>query len=124
MPSSGVETAPAFWAALARLRDVSRLALVAIDRDDLDAVSRLAREADTLVSGVRAYQSSDQPLCDDAREMIEQISAANRRIVDDLRDRMQSTSDELGRARESRARLKAVKMPHRPAATTLIDRNT
>lgn len=124
MPSSGVETAPALWAALARLRDVSRLVLVAIDRDDMDAVSRLAKEADTLVAGVRAYQDSSEPLCDDARGMIEQISAANRRIVDGLRDRMQSTSDELVRTRESRARLKAMKMPHRPATTTLIDRDT
>lgn len=124
MPSSETETAPALWAALARLRDVSRLVLVAIERDDLDAVGRLAREADTLVAGVQAYQESDQPLCDDARELIEQIAAANRRIVDGLRDRMQSTSDELGRARESRARLKAVKMPNAPAATSILDRET
>jgi hypothetical protein len=124
MPSSGVETAPALWAALARLRDVSRLVLVAIDKDDIHGVSRLAREADTLVDSVRAYQNSDQLRCDDAREMIEQISAANHRIVDDLQDRMRTTSDELGRARRSRARLKAVKMPHRPANTTLVDRDT
>ena len=124
MPSSGVETAPALWAALARLRDVSRLVLVAIGKDDIDGASRLAREAAILVDGVRANQNSDHPLCDDAREMIEQISAANHRIVDSLRDRMRSTSDELGRARRSRARLKAVKMPHRPATTSLVDRDT
>lgn len=126
MPSCGAETSPAIWAALARLRDVSRLVLAAIERDDLDQVHRFAKEADVLVAGVKAYQESDEPLSDEARAMIEEIAAANRRVVDGLQGRLRATSAELARSREGRSRLKAVKMPPSAVsgAPSLVDRNT
>lgn len=126
MLSSGVETAPAIWAALARLRDVSRLVLVAIENDDLDQVNRLAKEADVLVASIKAYRESDQPLSDEARAMIEEISAGNRRVVEGLNQRLSETSAELTRTRAGRAKLKAVKLPPTAATATpsLLDRQT
>ena len=126
MLSSGAETAPALWAALARLRDVSRLVLAAIERDDLDQVHRCSREADVLVASVRAYQESGEPLSEEACEMIEQITVANQRVVDGLQGRIRETSAELARSRDGSSRLKAVKMPPTAATAkpTLLDRNT
>jgi hypothetical protein len=109
---------------LARLRDVSRLVLVAIEQDDLQRVSQLAREADTLVASVLAYQETEHSLSDEARALVEQIAAANQRVIANLMDEMRATEQEVTRVRSSRTRLRASGLPHRPATTLHLDRET
>ncbi len=124
MPSSAVETPPAIWAALARLRDVSRLVLVAIEDGDLERVARLAAETETLVAGLTSGGDSNSALSDEARALIEQITSSNRQVMERLTEEMRVTELEIHRVRQSRIRLKASKLPHPPANTARFDRET
>lgn len=121
----GPETPLDVWGSLARLRDISRLVLGAIDRDDLDGVARLAREADALVELLKpALQEvpAGSPLPEDLKEQLTGLSGSYRAILAGLRERRDEVSGRLVELRRTRGRLRSAGLRDRPGPG-LLDRN-
>jgi hypothetical protein len=114
------------WAALARLRDISRLVLAAIERNDLEGIQRLAHEGDALAKIVQPClppPGSDTPLPARLEADLADLADAYRAIARGLEARRAETLTEVRAVRRTRLRLAAT---HRAAETrpTVLDRST
>ena len=114
------------WDALKRLRDISRLVLAAIERDDLDEVARLAREGDALTAIVAPVIASHQgrpELPEGVDDELTELGHAYSNIVAGLGRRARETQRELGDVRRTRTQLRLVglKGSDEPA---MVDRQT
>ncbi len=120
------ETPPALWTALSRLRNVSRLVLAAIQRNDLDSVQQLAREGDALVKCIEPIlgSSSDAALAENMGSILEEVSILHRRILESLTTERDAVAQELAKVRETRGKLRAIKMPPARDESRLVDRQT
>ena len=100
-----------FWLALHRVRQASRLILVALDDDDLDQVQRLsrvcARDMDRIRPAIEArLDRADRTEDDEALAvMLRELSLANDRIVQTLMERRRETAEALGEVRSNRLRI-------------------
>src|SRR5436853_3269487 len=83
-----------------RLRDVSRLILDAIERDDLPAMQRHVTESEHLIAligdGLAARRGES---AGDSRNILDHIRRMNAGMLDRLRSRQTEILDEIGRAR-------------------------
>ncbi len=122
--SAPAETAPAVWAQLARVRDISRLVLVAIETNDLPEVQRLSRESNEILASLRAQREEEGGLSPEFQEIINVIGNQNRRIVEELQSRMLDLKSELATVRQSRARIKSSQLPSANLQPTSLDRET
>jgi hypothetical protein len=83
-----------------RLRDVSRLILDAIERDDLPAMQRHVNESETLIAMIGAGLAERRTeAAGDSRSILDHIRRMNASMVDRLRSRQADVLDEIGRAR-------------------------
>jgi hypothetical protein len=109
------------WAGLNRLRAISRLVLVAIEQEDLERVAELSRESETIIAALKNH-SGPSADAEFVRTLLDEIGQANRRIVEELKERMFDTSRELARTRETRYRLRAAGMPGPAPTSSILDR--
>jgi hypothetical protein len=83
-----------------RLRDVSRLILDAIERDDLPAMERHVNESERLVAqiakGLSEHRSESS---EESRGLLDHIRRMNAGMIDSLRERQDAIVREIGRAR-------------------------
>ena len=118
---------PEFWSDLESLRDNSQLVLSALERDDLDEVTRLARESDELMvrvkPGIEARMNAEDrdPSDSDLVELIGELKGMNDRILDGIGQRQQETVGELGRLRGNKTKLRGYK-PEHERGPVLLDR--
>lgn len=100
MASSVRAEAPTVCDRVQRLRDVSRLILDAIERDDLPAMERHVNESDELIAligdGLAANRSESS---EESRGLLDHIRRMNSGMVDRLRARQDAILEEIGRAR-------------------------
>lgn len=100
MASSVRAEAPSVCDRVQRLRDVSRLILDAIERDDLPAMERHVNESDELIAligdGLAANRSERS---EESRGLLDHIRRMNAGMVDRLRARQDAILEEIGRAR-------------------------
>lgn len=83
-----------------RLRDVSRLILDAIERDDLSAMERHVNESESLIAMIGAGLAERRTeSAGDSRGILDHIRRMNASMVDRLRSRQTEVLDEIGRAR-------------------------
>ena len=93
------------WASLARIRDISRLVLAAIERDDLEDIERLSLEGKALLKVVQPVldrMRDESSLPDDIGEQLEALTASYQAIVGGLAQRR----DEIGKTLEEVRRLR------------------
>jgi hypothetical protein len=95
-------------AALLRLRDVSRLALDAIERDDVGALENCANEGDALVRALT--EASDALSDEETRGLLEDVRRMNERILVRVREERDRVAAELVRVGTARARLAAARL--------------
>jgi hypothetical protein len=83
-----------------RLRDVSRLILDAIERDDLPAMERHVNESERLVAqiGARLSQERGEQVVE-SRDLLDHIRRMNAGMIERLRERQEALTTEIGRAR-------------------------
>jgi hypothetical protein len=100
MPSSMRVEAPSVCDHVQRLRDVSRLILDAIERDDLPAMQRHVNESDQLIArigdGLAANRSESS---EESRGLLDHIRKMNAGMIERLRSRQDAILEEIGRAR-------------------------
>jgi hypothetical protein len=100
MASSVRAEAPSVCDRVQRLRDVSRLILDAIERDDIPAMERHVNESDELIAligdGLAASRSERSS---ESRDLLDHIRRMNGGMVDRLRGRQDAILEEIGRAR-------------------------
>jgi hypothetical protein len=100
MESSARVEAPSVCDRVERLRDVSRLILDAIERDDLPAMERHVNESDELIAligdGLAANRSQSS---EDSRGLLDHIRRMNAGMVERLRTRQEAILEDIGRAR-------------------------
>jgi hypothetical protein len=83
-----------------RLRDVSRLILDAIERDDLPAMERHVNESERLVEQIGASLSEQRTrTAGESRDILDHIRRMNEGMVGKLRERQDALTREVGRAR-------------------------
>ena len=103
--SHDLQTPMTIWGSLARIRNISRLVLAAIERDDLEEIERLSLEAKALLKVVQPVldrMRDEASLPDDIGIQLEELSASYQAIVGGLRHRRA----EVGRALEEVRRLR------------------
>jgi len=120
--SAPVETPPAVWAGLQRLRSISRLVLVAIEHEDDAGVRRLATEAETIIASLSALPPNQDGTPSHLHEALGDIRATNQRVVQALEERAAATREELTQVRETRLRLRSSRMPERTTTSSVLDR--
>lgn len=104
--SAPTETVSGVLQAIERLCDVSRLALAAIERDDLGALENCASESEALVRALTAADP-DELADPDVRGLLDDVRAMNDRIAERVREERDRTAAELVRVGASRVRLNA-----------------
>jgi hypothetical protein len=83
-----------------RLRDVSRLILDAIERDDVGAMERHVHESERLIAEVGAgLAASTSDAARESRAMLDHIRSMNAGMVGRLRERQRELLAEIARAR-------------------------
>ena len=111
MESSRQADSGVAWVELRRLRDVSGLVLVAIERDDLDEVGRLANESarliETISGSLPSMDAKDPGAPSDTIGLLDAVRAMNARIVARLGERMRDTAREIGGVRGRSSRLRS-----------------
>ncbi len=112
----------AAWQALRRLRNVSRLILVAIERDDLEAIERLADESQHLIDELRPALDGTKPDPEFAEPFAE-IGAMNQMIVARLKERRDEVAREIAEAGAMRRNLRGLR-DLGPAEAYQLDRET
>jgi hypothetical protein len=84
-----------------RLRDVSRLILDAIERDDLPAMERHVGESERLVAQIGASLSERRTeSAGESRDILDHIRRMNAGMVTQLRARQDALVQEIGKARD------------------------
>ncbi len=106
------EARPGIVAALERLRDVSRLTLDAIERDDVGALENCANEGDALVKALCAEQDGFGD--DETRGLLADVRQMNGRILARVREERDRVAAELVRVGTARARLSASQFESSP----------
>jgi hypothetical protein len=100
MESSVPVETPTVCDRVQRLRDVSRLILDAIERDDLPAMHQHVNESERLIAligdGLAANRSRSSG---ESRELLDHIRKMNAGMVDRVRSRQAALLEEIGRAR-------------------------
>jgi hypothetical protein len=82
-----------------RLRDVSRLILDAIERDDLPAMERHVNESESLVAQIgRSLAERRSESAGESRELLDHIRRMNAGMIERLRERQGALMQEIGRA--------------------------
>jgi hypothetical protein len=100
MASSARAEAPSVAARVLRLRDVSRLILDAIERDDLAAMTQHVNESDLLIAQIGSRLEADgSERTEESRGLLDHIRRMNAGMVERLRSRQDAILDEIGRAR-------------------------
>jgi hypothetical protein len=90
-------------AAVERLRSLSRLALAAIERDDLETLGACVAESDALVA---ALARAGACASEDTRGLLSDVRLMNGRLVARLEEERARVAEELVRVGFARARLK------------------
>ena len=126
MASSGrPETPLNIWAALSRLRDVSRLVLAAIDRSDVTTIEHLARESDALIKLLRPVletRPGGLPMPQEASAELEILSGTFRAIVAGLEDQADEVYKKMGELKQAKGRLRRFRN-HAPQVALAVDRD-
>jgi hypothetical protein len=100
MESSVRAETPTVCDRVERLRDVSRLILDAIERDDLPAMQRHVNESEALIAMIGAGLAERRTeSAGDSRGILDHIRRMNASMVERLRSRQTEVLDEIGRAR-------------------------
>jgi hypothetical protein len=104
--SAALERPAGVFAALERLRDVSRLALAAIERDDVAALESCAFETESLLRALASVSTDD---LDDpeAGDLLDDVRRMNARIVESVRAERDRAAKELVALGATRSRLAA-----------------
>jgi len=124
--SSPPETPLSIWASLSRLRDISRLVLAAIERDDLKEIERLSREGNALVKVVQPVlerMRAESSITEDMGSQLEALQASYEAIMGGLEKRRDMLAGELADLRRCRAHLKRVGLRRDPGPS-LFNRTT
>jgi hypothetical protein len=97
----------AFWTVLDRLRTTSQLVLIALERDDVETVERLSREADDMIATIRpeldARAAADEE--GDFRPLVFELQRLNGRVLERLEEKKRETLERLGQIRTHRLQL-------------------
>jgi hypothetical protein len=88
---------------LARLRAVLQEQADALSADDFDGLDRLDAEREQLVAALGTYTSADTQAGD--RDLLEQVSALDQRLLSVARESLDRTGQELGEVRRGRGAL-------------------
>lgn len=106
------EARPGVSAALERLRDVSRLTLDAIERDDVGALENCANECDAIVRALCAEEGGFGD--EETRGLLVDVKLMNGRILERVREERDRLAEELVRVGVARARLAASRIESPP----------
>lgn len=120
------ETPLNIWASLARIRDLSRMVLAAIERDDLEEIERLSRESNALLAVVEPVldrMKEDSTLPADIGVQLRELASTYQAITSALQERRDSVGRGLKEVRRNRARLKGAGL-NITSEPSLIDRTT
>lgn len=82
-----------------RLRDVSRLILDAIERDDLEAMQRHVNESDRLIASIGDGLAAHRGPTAESHGLLDHIRVMNDGMVERLRERQAELLAEISRAR-------------------------
>lgn len=111
------------WQALSRLRDVSRLVLVALEHEDYREAEKLSRESASLLHFLQNEASVDAPRSAEFTSALSELARANRQIVAGLFTKRDATKQELADVRAHRSRVRPVKLPGHQTGTR-VDRES
>jgi hypothetical protein len=114
------------WASLARIRNISRLVLAAIERDDIEEIERLSREGKALLAVVQPVldrMKEESTLPDDIGTQLEELSASYQAIIGGLKRRRDEIGRTLEDVRRTRVRLRKAGLAADSGPPT-VDRTT
>lgn len=110
---------------LRRLRDISRLVLVAIEREDTEEIERLAHESQDLIERMRPLMESPAwktRLPQGTSLQIEALARSWRAIVEGLEFRATEVRERLWELRRTKTRTRRFGL-HKGPGDTVIDRD-
>lgn len=108
---------------LGRLRALSSLALLALEREDLRRLQEVVSEGDEIVRRLGAKGGEDLPA--DIRTAIENVIETNRRVVQELEVKRLDVAHDLAELRRTRSRVAAARnSATRVPRMGLLDRTT